>query len=138
AAGRLENALKALQLLLASSTAEALPLAVELDATNRERQKIERETTGAVLKRIEGRFNPNEDFVIVEGHDGWHIGVVGIVAARVLQQFYRPTVIVGGDGAHWRGSGRSVAGFDLAEVLRGCSDLLVRHGMHAMAAGVTS
>jgi single-stranded-DNA-specific exonuclease len=75
--------------------------------------------------------------VIVEGQLLWHIGVVGIVASRVLQQFYRPTFIIGGDGDHWRGSGRSIAGFDLAAALRECSDLLVRHGGHAMAAGVT-
>ena len=66
-----------------------------------------------------------------------HIGVVGIVAARVLQQFYRPTIILGGDGDLFRGSGRSIAGFDLAAALRQCDDLLVRHGGHAMAAGVT-
>jgi single-stranded-DNA-specific exonuclease len=62
---------------------------------------------------------------------------VGIVASRVLQEFYRPTIIVGGDGDHWRGSGRSIAGFDLAAALRECTDLLVRHGGHAMAAGLT-
>jgi single-stranded-DNA-specific exonuclease len=67
----------------------------------------------------------------------WHIGVVGIVAARVLQQFYRPTIILGGDGGQLRGSGRSIAGFDLAAALRQCGDLLVRHGGHAMAAGVS-
>jgi single-stranded-DNA-specific exonuclease len=75
--------------------------------------------------------------VIVEGRVPWHIGVVGIVASRVLQEFYRPTIIVGGDGNHWRGSGRSIAGFDLAAALRECNDLLVRHGGHAMAAGLT-
>jgi len=73
----------------------------------------------------------------VEGQLLWHIGVVGIVASRVLQQFYRPTIIVGGDGGEWRGSGRSVAGFDLAAALRDCQDLLVKHGGHAMAAGLS-
>jgi single-stranded-DNA-specific exonuclease len=67
----------------------------------------------------------------------WHVGVVGIVASRVLQEFYRPTIIVGGDGDQWRGSGRSIAGFDLAAAMRECDDLLVRHGGHAMAAGLT-
>ena len=67
----------------------------------------------------------------------WHVGVVGIVASRVLQQFYRPTIIVGGDGDAWRGSGRSIAGFDLAAALCECQDLLVKHGGHAMAAGLT-
>jgi single-stranded-DNA-specific exonuclease len=63
--------------------------------------------------------------------------VVGIVASRVLQEYYRPTIIFGGDGEKWRGSGRSIEGFDLAQALRECSDLLLSHGGHAMAAGVS-
>jgi single-stranded-DNA-specific exonuclease len=137
AAGRLETAEQSLRLLLARSAAEAEPLAQSLDAHNRERQKIERTMTDQVLGAVRARFNPDTDFVIVEGQLLWHIGVVGIVAARVLQQFYRPTLIIGGDGDQWRGSGRSIEGFDLAAALRQCDDLLVRHGGHAMAAGVT-
>ena len=67
----------------------------------------------------------------------WHIGVVGIVASRVLSEFYRPTIIIGGEGTEWRGSGRSIVGFDLAAGLRECGDLLLRHGGHAMAAGLS-
>jgi single-stranded-DNA-specific exonuclease len=63
--------------------------------------------------------------------------VVGIVASRVLQEFYRPTIIFGSDGACWRGSGRSIEGFDLAAALRDCTHLLMRHGGHAMAAGMS-
>ena len=63
--------------------------------------------------------------------------MVGIVASRVLQEFYRPTIVIGGEGDEWRGSGRSVAGFDLAAALCECDDLLVRHGGHAMAAGLS-
>lgn len=137
AAGRLETAEEALQLLLARSLEEAMPIAHSLDARNRERQKIERGIVDQVLGAVRARFNPETDFVIVEGQLLWHIGVVGIVASRVLQQFYRPTIIVGGDGSSWRGSGRSIAGFDLAAALRECGDLLVRHGGHAMAAGLT-
>ncbi|HEY5911789.1 MAG TPA: DHH family phosphoesterase [Verrucomicrobiae bacterium] len=137
AAGRLETAEAALQLLLARDATEALPLAQTLDACNRDRQKIERAIAEEVVSAIRARFNPEEHFVIVEGQSQWHIGVVGIVAARVLQQFYRPTIIVGGEGEYWRGSGRSIAGFDLAGALRECDDLLARHGGHAMAAGVT-
>jgi single-stranded-DNA-specific exonuclease len=62
---------------------------------------------------------------------------VGIVASRVLREFHRPTLIIGGDGEGWRGSGRSIPGFDLAAALRECDDLLMKHGGHAMAAGVT-
>lgn len=137
AAGRLENAAEALDLILATDAASARPLAVKLDARNRERQKIEKSIVDEVLGAVRARFNPESDYVIVEGQLLWHVGVVGIVASRVLQQFYRPTIIVGGEGGQWRGSGRSIAGFDLAAALRECDDLLVRHGGHAMAAGLT-
>ncbi len=137
ASGRLETAEDSLHLLLAETMEEALPLAQRLDSQNRERQKIERAIVEEVSGQIRARFNSETDFVIVEGQLHWHIGVVGVVSARVLQEFYRPTFIIGGEGENWRGSGRSVAGFDLAMALRECDDLLVRHGGHAMAAGVT-
>ena len=137
AAGRLETAEDALHLLLARDLAEALPIAQKLDASNRERQKIERGMAEEVIGAVRAKFNPLTDFVIVEGHLSWHIGVVGIVASRVLQQFYRPAIILGGDGGEFRGSGRSIPGLDLAAALRECSDLLLRQGGHAMAAGVS-
>ena len=137
AAGRLETAEVALRLVLAPDLASAMPLAQELDLRNRERQKIERSISDEVIGVVRSKFDAQNDFVIVEGQLLWHIGVVGIVASRVLQKFYRPTFIIGGDGVAWRGSGRSIAGFDLAAALRECDDLLVRHGGHAMAAGVT-
>ena len=137
AAGRLETAEEALRLLLARDAAEARPIAQNLDARNRERQKIERDIAEEVIAAVRAKFRPENDFVIVEGQPSWHVGVVGIVAARVLQQFYRPAIILGGDGLEWRGSGRSIAGFDLAAALRECGDLLVRHGGHALAAGLT-
>jgi len=137
AAGRLESAEDALRLLLAKSSEEAMPLAQNLDSRNRERQKIERSIVEDVSGVVRSKFNPQTDFVIVEGQLLWHIGVVGIVASRVLQEFYRPTIIIGGEGGEWRGSGRSIAGFDLAAALRECDDLLLRHGGHAMAAGLS-
>jgi len=137
AAGRLETAAEALNLLLARDPDEAMTLAQSLDRRNRERQQIERSITEEAIRAVSARFNPETDYFIVEGRGEWHVGVVGIVAARVLQQFYRPTVIVGGEGETWRGSGRSIAGFDLAAALRECGDLLVRHGGHALAAGLT-
>jgi single-stranded-DNA-specific exonuclease len=90
-----------------------------------------------VIRTLDARFDPATDYVILEGQMPWHIGVVGIVASRVLQRFYRPTIIVGGDGETCRGSGRSIEGFDLAAALRECDSLLLRHGGHAMAAGLS-
>jgi len=137
AAGRLETAEESLNLLLARDLAGAMPIAQNLDSRNRERQKIERGIVEEVVGVVKSKFDPQADFVIVEGQLLWHIGVVGIVASRVLQQFYRPTIILGGEGDEWRGSGRSIAGFDLAAALCECGDLLVRHGGHAMAAGLS-
>jgi len=137
AAGRLETAGEALELLLARDLPTALPLARRLDERNRERQKIERLIAEQAIGSVRAKFNPEQDFVIVEGDGLWHIGVAGIVASRMVQQFYRPSIIVGGEGEEWRGSGRSIPGFDLAAALRECSDLLARHGGHALAAGLT-
>ena len=137
AAGRLETAEESLHLLLAKNLEEAMPIAQNLDLRNRERQKIEKTIVEEVVGVVRSKFDAQKDFVIVEGQLLWHIGVVGIVASRVLQQFYRPTFIIGGDGAAWRGSGRSIVGFDLAAALRECDDLLLRHGGHAMAAGLS-
>ncbi|HAM73540.1 MAG TPA: single-stranded-DNA-specific exonuclease RecJ [Verrucomicrobiales bacterium] len=137
AAGRLETATAALDLLLAPDLPTALPLAQSLDTCNRERQTIERGIVDQVLGSLRTRFDPGEDFVIIEGDLLWHIGVVGIVASRICHEFYRPSIVLGGDGHEWRGSGRSIEGFDLAAALRECSDLLVRHGGHAMAAGLS-
>jgi single-stranded-DNA-specific exonuclease len=137
AAGRLEAASQALELLMARDEAAATPLAQNLDSHNRERQKIERSIAEEAIGAIRAKFNPATDQVIVEGQLMWHVGVIGIVASRVLHEFYRPTIIIGGEGDEWRGSGRSIDGFDLAAALRECDDLLLRHGGHAMAAGVT-
>jgi single-stranded-DNA-specific exonuclease len=137
AAGRLENADESLKLLLAVNAKEAMPIAESLDSRNRERQRVEKEIVQQVIGAVRARFHPETDYVIVEGQLLWHIGVVGIVASRVLQEFYRPTFIIGGEGNAWRGSGRSIEGFDLAAALRECDDLLIKHGGHAMAAGVT-
>jgi single-stranded-DNA-specific exonuclease len=137
AAGRLETAEESLHLLLAKNLEEAMPVAQNLDLRNRERQKIEKSIVEEVIGVVRSKFDAQKDFVIVEGQLFWHIGVVGIVASRVLSEFYRPTIIIGGENGEMRGSGRSIAGFDLAAALRECGDLLLRHGGHAMAAGLS-
>jgi single-stranded-DNA-specific exonuclease len=137
AAGRVETAEESLHLLLAKNLEEAMPIAQNLDLRNRERQKIEKSIVEEVIGVVRSKFDAQKDFVIVEGQLLWHIGVVGIVASRVLQEFYRPTIIIGGENGEMRGSGRSIAGFDLAAALRECDDLLLRHGGHAMAAGLS-
>ena len=137
ASGRLEDAMASLDLLLCNDVESAKQRALDLDACNRERQLIEKSIADRAIGSVRDNFDPDDDFVIVQGDLDWHVGVVGIVASRVLREFYRPTIILGGEGSELRGSGRSVEGFDLAEALRSCSDLLLRHGGHAMAAGLS-
>lgn len=137
AAGRMENASEALELLISDNLEDARRIAESLDSRNRERQTVERSISDKAIEQARARFDPERDYVIVESGLCWHIGVVGIVASRVLREFYRPTFIIGGEGEEWRGSGRSIEGFDLAAALRECDDLLVRHGGHAMAAGLS-
>ncbi len=138
ASGRLETALDALELLLTTAPKRAEQLAGLLDRQNRDRQALEKKIVEQAIAAVQARFNPQADFAIVAGHAEWHLGVIGIVASRVLREFHRPVVIFGSDGTDfWRGSGRSIKGFDLAAGLRSCADLLVKSGGHAMAAGVT-
>ena len=137
AAGRMDNPVAALNLLIAKDRYEADKAAETLDNYNRERREIERDISTQAVESVRQRFDPGEDFVIVEGNMEWHLGVIGIVASRVMREFYRPTFILASDGDGWKGSARSIEGFDLAEAMRSCDDLLNDHGGHAMAAGVS-
>ena len=137
AAGRMENPATSLNLLLAKDIHTAEKNANTLDDYNRDRQKVERDISSQAIENIEKKFDPNKDFVIVEGNMEWHLGVIGIVASRVMRKFYRPTFILAKDDDGWKGSARSIEGFDLAEAMRNCDDLLNDHGGHAMAAGVS-
>ncbi|MBC8243052.1 MAG: single-stranded-DNA-specific exonuclease RecJ [Verrucomicrobia bacterium] len=137
AAGRMDNPDASLNLLLAKDRYEAEKAAETLDKHNTERREIERDISSQAVESVRKRFDPENDFVIVEGNMEWHLGVIGIVASRVMREFYRPTFILASDGDGWKGSARSIEGFDLAEAMRGCDDLLNDHGGHAMAAGVS-
>jgi len=142
AAGRLQDAEKALDLLLNDDRASALEVARWLDTNNRERQSIEKQIAEEATKRTAQDFHAHRDYVIVQADAAWHIGVVGIVASRVLRTFYRPTIIIGGappeaTGDGWRGSGRSIEGYDITAGLAHCRELLLRFGGHEMAAGLS-
>jgi single-stranded-DNA-specific exonuclease len=134
AAGRLGEAQRSLDLLLAADDAEAQKLAAALDDVNRERQRIQDEVWLEAAKEAETRAR---DAALVVGADGWHHGVVGIVAAKLVERFGRPTVVVGFKEGEGRGSARTVGGFDLYRALHACRDHLVVYGGHAAAAGLT-
>jgi single-stranded-DNA-specific exonuclease len=136
-AGRLGVAQDALNLLLADAREKALSLARELDWQNRDRQSVEKQTLDEASRQIATLFVPERDGAIVVGAKGWHPGVVGIVASRLMKLHYRPTIVIGfdetGDG---KGSGRSVHGVSLVKALEECAEYLVQYGGHEMAAGI--
>lgn len=137
AAGRLGEAADALRLLLTDDRAEARRLAGILDDLNQARQREDRSTLDQVVDRLVDSFDPERDYGVVVAGEGWHPGVIGIVASRVVDRIHRPTVLVALDGdGLGRGSARSIAGFHLHEALGRCAHLLERYGGHAQAAGM--
>jgi single-stranded-DNA-specific exonuclease len=136
AAGRLGLAEAALNLLLTHDEQIAVSLATELDQQNRARQQLEQQTFEAACRVLEQDSEFASQAAIVVGETGWHPGVVGIVAARLVRQYYRPALVIGFDNdGVGKGSGRSIPGFSLVQALDGCCDWLTQYGGHEMAAG---
>ncbi|MGK7312174.1 MAG: single-stranded-DNA-specific exonuclease RecJ [Candidatus Longimicrobiales bacterium M2_2A_002] len=135
AVGRLEDAAAGLRLLL-SDDGGAEGLARELEAVNARRQAVDREILRQALDALDG-YDPATDRGVVLAGEGWHPGVIGIVASRVVERIHRPTVLIAVDGATGiaRGSARSIPGFDLLDAIRACGDHLERFGGHPAAAG---
>lgn len=137
AMGRVGSPQKALELLLTDDKVEALNLAKVLDAENRNRQKIESRIFEEALSKIEREVNFKHHKVIVLGSKDWHPGVIGIVASKIVDRYYRPAILVSLDGKLGKGSGRSVEKFNLFDALLKCKDLLVGFGGHESACGIT-
>jgi single-stranded-DNA-specific exonuclease len=142
AGGRVGQADLGARLLSSDDPHEVGALAVRLDEFNAERRAIEREVLDQAIGRIEGLYGPDRkglpSALVVES-EGWHVGVIGIVASRLVERYGRPTFVIGMDGELGKGSGRSVRGVDLGAAViaaRQCG-LLVNGGGHAMAAGLT-
>ena len=131
AAGRLDDAMAALELLLTDNPGRAAELAAVLDRHNADRQRLEERIVGEALAQAR---ECADDKVLVLTNPDWHPGVIGIVAARVMQQFYRPTIVIGAEG---KGSCRSVLGFSMVGALATGAELLIRYGGHEMAAGLS-
>jgi single-stranded-DNA-specific exonuclease len=132
AAGRLQRADAALELMLTEDEERAAEVARELDQLNSERQDEETRTVFAAEAELKGWAHLP---AIVVAGEGWHPGVVGIVASRLVERYNRPALVAAIDGDVARGSGRSIKGFDLHAGLGACGDLLTRFGGHKMAAG---
>lgn len=138
AAGRMSEAAWGVRLLLAESEAEAEAIAARLEGENRARQSADRQAYREALAILEREFDPDRDYGVVLASPGWHPGVIGIVASRVVERIHRPTVLIAlEDGAtRARGSARSIPGFYLYEALRDCAQYLERFGGHKYAAGL--
>jgi single-stranded-DNA-specific exonuclease len=137
ACGRMGHAGLAVELFTSADHAKAIEIATYLEQQNRARQAMEREILDQAMEQIEklGLSSP-EHHAIVLGAEGWHPGVIGIVAARIVDRFHRPAVMVALSNALGQGSARSVAGFHLARALEACREHLVGFGGHEMAAGL--
>jgi single-stranded-DNA-specific exonuclease len=137
AAGRIGEPMQALRLLTTDNPQEALNIALLLDRTNRERRDIETRMADEAFAEIDGYFDPARHFGLVVAREGWHPGVVGIVASRVSRHYHRPAIIMGvDDDGSARGSCRSIDEFDLLQGLQACTSHLAKFGGHKMAAGL--
>ncbi len=137
AAGRIEHGRQAVELLLAHDDKQAQAIAPLVDGNNIQRQELDRNMTQEALARIAGDPALAEAWSTVVFDPSWHKGVVGIVASRLVERYYRPTVVLTESGGKAVGSARSVRGFDVYEAISACSDLLEQYGGHMYAAGLT-
>lgn len=136
AAGRLDNAMLAYQLLAAPSLDEARPLAQKLQGLNLERQDITRDTHDMIRKRLQEEYSETQP-IIFAADASFRSGIVGLVAGRLVDEYFRPVVVMEQGEHESRASCRSIPQFDITSALDECADLLVRHGGHALAAGFT-
>ncbi len=136
AAGRLGDAERAVELFITKSKSEANDLAKILESENLERRKIDEDTLIEALNIIENSLNLDVDIPIILHQDNWHPGVIGIVASRLVEKYYRPTIMLTTVDGVAKGSARSIANFNIYEALEKCEDLLVHFGGHKAAAGL--
>ena len=136
AAGRMDNAAVALKLLLCGDEDQATGIAERLAEINTERQQTEQQVFAAALQALEADPARTRDRVLVVSGEDWHPGVIGIVAARLMERFSRPVIVISMHEGEGRGSGRAPDPFDLHSALADCAQYLTRFGGHAAAAGV--
>ncbi|MCI7333969.1 MAG: single-stranded-DNA-specific exonuclease RecJ [Oscillospiraceae bacterium] len=135
AIGRLERADKAFELLISQNEERAKEIAREIDLANAKRQELEQQITLEAQKQLEQNPERAFDRVLVFDGEGWHGGVIGIVAARFVDRYLKPCVVITSSGVSAKGSGRSIEGFSLYDAINSVSDLLTHFGGHTLAAG---
>jgi single-stranded-DNA-specific exonuclease len=137
AVGRLGDAGKAIKLLTTKDERLASEIARELDKENQRRKNIDEKTLNEALEQIRQNVDIQNDKAIILASEGWHQGVIGIVASRLVEKFHLPTIMIAIDGNEAKGSARSIPGFHLYNALKECEDMLLRYGGHKYAAGLT-
>ncbi len=137
AAGRVGTPEDAVRLLLTDDPVEAQQLAARLETCNRERQRLEKTIFDEIIARIHSMGDTKDKGALVLASPEWHPGVIGIVASRVVDRFYRPTILISLKDGIGKGSGRSIAEFNLYEGLKLCDPLLISYGGHRYAAGIS-
>ncbi|MBM4298686.1 MAG: single-stranded-DNA-specific exonuclease RecJ, partial [Deltaproteobacteria bacterium] len=137
AAGRVDYGIKVVELLTTESSAIAQRIAEELEAHNQERRAIEAEVLEQALAQAERAMNGGARHSLVLAGAGWHPGVLGIVASRIVEKFYRPAVVIGFNDGMGKGSARSIRGFHMVEAFRRCAEHLEKFGGHEYAGGLS-
>lgn len=136
AAGRMGSAARAVELLLSDNMLNALGIANEIDDDNSERQRIEKEIFAEASAEIEKKGYFYDRVIVVDG-EGWHNGVLGIVASRITERYGCPSIVISRNGNAASGSGRSIEGFSLYDAINAASDTLSKFGGHELAAGIS-
>jgi len=137
AAGRLGDASRAVKLLTTTNPVFAMDIANELEKENNKRKDITSQITNEALSMVEKECDLEKEKIIVLKKEGWHPGIIGIVASRIKEMYARPTIIISMDKKEGKGSCRSVSGFDIVDVLNECKEYLIGFGGHPMAAGLS-
>lgn len=137
AVGRLGDAGRAVKLLTTEDEELARQTASVLESENRQRREIDEATLKEAISMIEENCDPGNESVFVLDSESWHPGVVGIVASRIVERYFRPTVMIATERGEGRGSARSIPGFDIYQALEKCDDLMTSFGGHKYAAGLS-
>ncbi len=137
AVGRLGSAGRAVEMLITSNFQTAMRMAQVLETENRNRRTIDTGTLEEAVQQVEQTHDLAHDRAIVLAKENWHSGVIGIVASRLIERYYRPTVMITIENGIGKGSARSIHGFDVFSALQECSDLLLQFGGHTYAAGLS-
>lgn len=137
AAGRIANPVLGVELLLCTDSEAAMEIALTLDDINKERQIIEEEIFKQAQDIIENQIDLSKERVIVISCEGWHSGVIGIVASKITEKYFRPCILISLKDGIGKGSGRSIPAFNLFEALDRCKNYLLKYGGHEQAVGLT-